>query len=201
MTNSAAENITAIGRPATSEPEQISGSLPTKRSGVVLADEQRDPLLDRLAQGARNAELSAEFGISSKQVQGVRMGCAREIAKRRAMPADGVTASEERHENPTTTASIEEIVRYLRQQDDVVVRHDDGYLVNGRFRMSAPELIARANRMRSRQSKPSFQLPGTGVEPATISRLNRHPLFLERSKPAESGHGGFQPVEIDTEGA
>jgi hypothetical protein len=50
-------------------------------------------------------------------------------------------------------------VRYLRQQDDVVVSAENGaFLVNGRFKLDLIELVARANRMRMRQGKPGFQL-------------------------------------------
>ena len=42
-----------------------------------------EQLLERLAQGARNAELASDFGLSTRQVQGIRMGSAREIARRR----------------------------------------------------------------------------------------------------------------------
>ena len=47
--------------------------------------------------------------------------------------------------------SIEEVVRFLRRQDDVVVRQNDGeFLVNGRFRLDIAQLVERANRMRAR---------------------------------------------------
>jgi hypothetical protein len=207
-----AENIAHIDGRATSsaqdfsEKGQLGGStfatLPTKRSGVALAGEERGRLLDRLAQGARNAELALEFGISPKQVQGFRMGCAREIAKRRATLADRGGQSAERHQHPTATASVDEIVRYLRQQDDVVVSQEDGwYLVNGRFRMSVTELMARANRMRSRQQKPAFQIPAGRVQLDSSSAQNRHPLFWETAS-SQRGPSGFrQPADTDTDSA
>ena len=59
----------------------------------------------------------------------------------------------------TRTASAEEVVRYLRQEDDVVVPQGTGqYLVNGRFQLSLTDLIDRANKMRSRQGKADFKL-------------------------------------------
>jgi hypothetical protein len=80
---------------------------------------------------------------------------------------------------------VEEIIRYLRQQDDVVVPQEDGsYLVNGRFRMSLAELSARANRMRSRQRKPAFELRGEQPN-ETNSSVNGHPLFWEKSAESE----------------
>jgi hypothetical protein len=56
-------------------------------------------------------------------------------------------------------ASPEDVVRFLRQQNDVVVSAgDDAYLVNGRCRENLVELTARANRMRRREKKPVFEL-------------------------------------------
>jgi hypothetical protein len=57
---------------------------PQKRTGLVLSPDQREQLLERLAQGATNAELASEFDLSARQAQGIRMGSAREIASRRS---------------------------------------------------------------------------------------------------------------------
>jgi DNA-binding NarL/FixJ family response regulator len=52
---------------------------------------------------------------------------------------------------------VTEVVRYLRQQDDVVVHQGNGvFLVNGRFRFETSELVDKANRIRQRQNKPLF---------------------------------------------
>lgn len=190
--------------------EQISTELavladsPIERNGMALSNDDRDRLLDRLASGARNAELAVEFGISAKQIQGLRMGCARQIARRRAALSDKATdESAEHDQDSTAAASIEEIVRYLRQQDDVVVAQEDGgYLVNGRFRMSAAELIARANRMRNRQRKASLQTLGTSIQPVRGSGPTRHPLFWENPARTERGpNGAVQPADTKTDDA
>lgn len=54
-----------------------------KPNGISLSTEMREELLERLAKGAKNSELAAQFGLSPHQVQGIRMGSAREIARRR----------------------------------------------------------------------------------------------------------------------
>jgi hypothetical protein len=129
-----------------------------KRTGLGLSPEKREQLLQRLAQGARNAELASEFGLSKQQVQGVRMGSARQISKRRH-----VADKQEQGSQPTpdSSTSVDEIVRYLRQQDDVVVPQDDGqFLINARFRLPLDKLVSRANRIRTRQGKPEFRLAG-----------------------------------------
>jgi hypothetical protein len=172
------------------------------RGGFPLAEDQRDRLLERLAEGARNAELVAEFGISPKQIQGIRMGCNREIAKRRIRLADKSSEPATQHQPANETASIDEIVRYLRQQDDVVVSQEDGwYLVNGRFRMSVAELAARANRIRSRQQKPAFQIPTADLQLRASSGQKRHPLFWDAALPQRGPNGFRQPPDNDTEGA
>jgi hypothetical protein len=162
---------------------EISGKLcaveePTtkKSTRLALPIKRRDQLLDRLAEDAKNAELAAEFGITSKQVQVIRMGCAREIAERRDLLTRKAVHPDRA---PRQSALIEDIVRYLRQQDDIVVAQENGeFLVNGRFRMPFEDLVARANRIRRRQGKPAFELPGgeTG-HPQTNSSANGHPLF------------------------
>jgi DNA-binding NarL/FixJ family response regulator len=72
----------ASNSPQSEHPPALPASKPPKQNLSVSA-EQREQLLERLAQGATNAELAAEFGLSSRQVQGFRMGSAREIAARR----------------------------------------------------------------------------------------------------------------------
>jgi hypothetical protein len=62
-----------------------------------------------------------------------------------------------------------DIVRYLRQRDDVVIRDGDTYLVNGRFRESLGQLADRANRIRSRQGLPPFLLLPTDLGSADTS--------------------------------
>ena len=75
---------------ARAQPEEHAADAPavgakplSRRTALALLPEQRDQLLQRLAHGARNAELASEFSLSVRQVQGIRMGSAREIARRR----------------------------------------------------------------------------------------------------------------------
>jgi hypothetical protein len=158
-----------------------------KSAGLALSMDRRDQLLDRLAQDAKNAELAAEFGVTSKQVQGIRMGCAREIAKRRDQRTRNPMHPDRA---PPQTARVEDIVRYLRQQDDVVVSQEDGsYLVNGRFRMSLAELTKRANRMRSRHRKPAFAFELLVDKPGPSEKKSSatgHPVFWKKPSPASA---------------
>lgn len=174
----------------------------TERNGLTLAEDQRDRLLQRLAEGARNAELAGEIGISARQIQGLRMGCAREIARRRAK-LDGQVQDPADRERVTEAASIDDIVRYLRQQDDVVVLQEEGgYLVNGRFRLSTAELTVRANRMRSRQGKLPFGMSRTGFPFDTSVAPRSHPLFWDEAAQTPSASNSYRrPGQLDTEGA
>jgi hypothetical protein len=150
------------------------------RTGLTLSAEHRERLLERLAEGAKNAELATQFDLSTRQVQGIRMGSAREIARRR----DQLGKKEAQPDQPAAlAASADDVVRYLRQQDDVVVPHGNGeFLVNARFPLSFAELIARANRMRTRQGKPAFESGGS--QPARVAAANGHPLFRGDDQPA-----------------
>ena len=59
-------------------------------------------------------------------------------------------------------ASADDVVRYLRQHDDIVIRGDKGiYLVNGRFYETLEQLVQRANRIRARRKLASFVLAST----------------------------------------
>lgn len=126
---------------------------PSTRTRLSLSEEQRERLLERMAEGVANAELAREFNLAAKQVQGIRMGSARKIAARRERQTKQATPVEEGQH----WAPVDDIVRYLRQQDDVVVPNGDGtYLINARFRLGFADLVDRANKMRRRQGKPEF---------------------------------------------
>lgn len=185
------------------------------RRGLVLSAEQRDRLLDRLANGARNAGLATEFGLAPRQVQGIRMGSAKEIAERREAVPNGTPLasdhsrdqpkpngtplpSDHAHEQPRLNgtpsgsdhsheqATADDIVRYLRQQDDIVVPQGEGaFLVNGRFRLELPELVARANKMRSRHGKPEFRLARELPAQKRVRQATRHPIFWEQESGSE----------------
>jgi DNA-binding CsgD family transcriptional regulator len=138
----------------------------------LISPEQRQELMIRMAKGASNAELAGEYGISPRQVQGIRMIAARTKGKRpqvsTAAPGPAAPAA----------AGLDEVVRYLRQQDDVVVPQGPGeFLLNGRFRMDTIELVSRANRMRSRQGKPAFRVNGHAPARPNPLRSGGHPMF------------------------
>ena len=115
----------STGEPVQAAQHRTRRRLPRRpkprQTGLALSLETREQLLDRLAVGATNAELAREFGLGARQVQGIRMGAAREIANRRNRQPKPLASPAE-----DTSASPEEDVRYLRQQDNVVVPQDEG---------------------------------------------------------------------------
>jgi len=154
----------SLGR--SDQPECREEASQAGHTGLSLSAADRDELLDLLASGAKNAELAHRFGLTPRQVQGIRMGSARRIAKRRQE-----TGTQQDKKVPETLpASIDDIVRFVRQQDDVVVPHGKGeFLVNGRFSLNLAELADRANRIRLRQGKPTFSLGD--VEPIASKEM------------------------------
>jgi len=149
-------------------------SAGTGKSKLLLTPEQRRRLVDRLAAGARNVELASEFGIAPRQVQGIRISQAR-LAK--------LSRNPEPRAPQNAPETIEGAVRFLRQQDDVVVPQDGGaFLVNGRFRLGAAELIERANRIRARQGQfGSKQIGGDRNQEEIRNPADCQPSFREIS--------------------
>lgn len=146
-------------------PKDQPGEKPrlAAQTRLALTAEQRERLMGRLAQGATNAELASEFGLSLRQVQGIRMNTARKNSKigREVGNPNSATQIDVQSALPT---SVDDVIRYLRQRDDIVVPRGDGeFLVNGRFQLSTAELVTRANKMRSRQGKPEFALADGGL--------------------------------------
>jgi hypothetical protein len=168
----AAVTTTAKVIPAENQGEaEVSGEDERpKQSSIALAPSRRNELLDRAAKGATNAELAAEFGLTPRQVQGLRMGAARRPTR---PPLDDAKTPDE-----TVSATVDDVVRYLRQQDDVVVSDGNGaFLVNGRLRLDLSELVAKANRARRRQNKPLFRTNGITQGTAPDAVGNGHPMF------------------------
>ena len=124
---------------------------------VLLEPEKKAAITARLEAGADNGQLACEFGLTPRQVQGFRMQVARRGKRSNAAAGEPLHASSlsSLMNSPWTDA----VVRYLRQQDDVIVAEGPGsFLVNNRFRLDYEQMLHRANRMRQRQGKPEFQI-------------------------------------------
>jgi len=140
----------------------ISGQIvaePGHRPELLLEPDRKAELQGRIAAGVPNADVAAEFGLTPRQVQGFRMQIARKAAsreKRRAETADQICYSSG-IATATRSPLVDEIIRYLRQQGDVVVGSpQSSFTVNNRFQLDFEQLLNRANKMRARQGKPDF---------------------------------------------
>jgi hypothetical protein len=135
---------------------QVRAPAPEGQPDPRALEIDKSAVMVRLEQGLSNAEVAAEFGLTQRQVQGYRMQMVR--CKPAARPA-----------------AAEDIVRYLRQQGDVIVGGGEGqFLVNGRFTLSVEELLERANRIRSREGK---ELLTTALSLLTIIPMSAYELF------------------------
>lgn len=140
------------------EEHDLSAPVPE----ALLSNTQKEELKARLAAGASNGEVATEFGLSLRQVQGFRMQLARKASR-----VEALEATDEAHAEPPEIVPhpspifVEDVVRYLRQQGDVVVRaKPTGFLLNGNGGLTFEQLLHRANRIRSRQGKPEFSMSG-----------------------------------------
>src|SRR5262249_15654041 len=60
-------------------------------------------------------------------------------------------------------ATFEDVMRFIRQSGDAVVRADGGYRVNQSTLLSPTELVDRANRKRRERTLPPFALETMGT--------------------------------------
>jgi hypothetical protein len=103
----------------------------------------------------------------------------------------------------SSVVSIDDLVRYLEQRGEIVVRETSGkFLVDGCFSENAEELLARANRMRTQQGLPRFALL-SGVEIGKASERDR-PALTGKAAPKrppsarERAEWGRQVIALPT---
>jgi hypothetical protein len=146
-----------------------AGARDAAVSKIRLDPAQRAEFERAIKAGAANHELAARFGLTPRQAHGFRIG----FARRKATPGPAtlgnkasphVEATERLQQEiflrqrPPQPPVMDDVVRFLRQQDDIVVRNGDGFLVNARLLLSAQELVARANAKRIALGKPPFSI-------------------------------------------
>jgi len=151
--------------------------MPQAALSSLLEPEKKAEISARLAAGDSNAQLAAKFGLTPRQVQGFRMQVGRRAKSKSAAinPQRQAAASAP---SLTNSPMIDEVVRYLRQQGDLVVADGPGmFLLNGLFRLDVDQLQHRANRMRQRQRKPEFQI---GERPMADGEAARGSAFRLR---------------------
>jgi hypothetical protein len=167
-----------------------------KQSSTGVPHEQ---ILEAINAGATNRELADRFGLTMRQANGMRIGLGRRKPRTSAAsePAgDGVDRPERgepelgRKDAPAET--IEDVVRFLRQLGDVVVRSGDNYLINSRHVVTPAELVERANRKRVDRGRRPFSVDSRGDRPSAAQAAppaGRLPAAIAvASAPAECMH-------------
>jgi hypothetical protein len=145
----------------------------------ALDEAQRTEFKRAIASGANNDELATRFGLTRRQAHGLRIGFARAKvggpAKRpeERRPLLNVAAEREQQESflrqkQPPAPTMDDVVRFLRQIGDVVVRNGEHYMVNYSLSLTTQELVMRANRKRAMTGKPAFELGNAERAPAAI---------------------------------
>jgi hypothetical protein len=177
-------------RPLASEPRAAGGATfsvaptvgarsdPAARKSALDAT-QRLEFKRAIASGANNDELAARFGLTRRQAHGLRIGFARAkagggFAAKRSDDLCNASAEREKQENflrqrLAQPPTIEDVVRFLRQIGDVVVRNGDNYIVNYSSSLTTQELVMRANRKRAANGKPPFEFSHADAPPAAVN--------------------------------
>jgi hypothetical protein len=143
-------------------------------AGKLLDVARRQAFIAALERGANNDELARTFGITRRQANGLRMGILKQrpglCPPRRptASPAKEIDRETElRLQNdflnrrPRVEETLEDVVRFLRQRDDVIVRSGQNFVVNG-AELSPAELLERANEKCQTLHRPPFPVSAAG---------------------------------------
>lgn len=165
----AADEFLGMGQPK-ALPSSNEKALSEGTSRAPDQDFQPVAMLPIVASGDDRAEQAAGHTSATDHIAGTAKNSSAAASDKREDISDTSDTEEvgseaECSEQQAAKASglavltgMDDIVRYLRQQDDVVVSVGTAsYLVNGRFELNPEELLARANKIRERQGKPLFQ--------------------------------------------
>jgi hypothetical protein len=173
----------AVARPsgaACVTPIGIKPDMAPRRSALDGA--QRHEFKLAIAAGASNDELATRFGLTRRQAHGLRIGFARakgggsSCRREEQKPHYNAAAEREQQDSflsrrPAPSPTMEDVVRFLRQIGDVVVRNGDHYLVNYSLSLTQEEMVVRANRKRAANGKTPFSLDGASSASAPPTSL------------------------------
>lgn len=125
-----------------------------------------------MAKGATNAELAEHFGLTKRQAHALRIGMKRRTRSHNSTPT-GAKPPLAATENALLGQIEADVVRFLRQIGDVVVKEGDLFAINSMLRLNFQELVTRANSKRLQRGKPTFDLPKqNGQNPAPFTNAN-----------------------------
>jgi hypothetical protein len=151
--------------------EEQALSVPAlSRGSRLLQGKALQDFTNAVSSGLANAELAGRFGITPRQANSLRMGIEKRLPHLRmtkvANPEKrGIDRGTElrmqeefldRRPKPPTT--FDDVVRFLRQRGDVVVRSGDVFVVNGHHTMTTTEIVDWANVKRRELGFPAFRV-------------------------------------------
>jgi|HubBroStandDraft_1064217.scaffolds.fasta_scaffold23667_2 hypothetical protein len=158
--------------------ERSGATKPVSKAKGLLSDEAlRRRFVNAIASGADNRRLAEEFCLSLRQANGLRLGMTRKRFPKHADRAPNPRV-EQQNSLPQMRESgqdpLDDVVRFLRQRDDVIVKRGDDFLLNSRHILTAAQLVERANRKRRELGKSEFiarPVSGNGEPPAVTPAL------------------------------
>lgn len=167
--------VAAAGAPA-KERASTDSARAARLRVPLLPSETRAAFAAVAATGVDNRELARRFQLTVRQAHAIRLSMARQRPEVRpqgnaganrsggaGMPRNGAAGREleesSLHQRSQQgAATIEEVIHFLRQRGDDVVKREGNFLVNGRLPMNADQLIARANQQRHRMGAMPFEV-------------------------------------------
>ena len=168
----AAERCATAAEPAPKQEATHAAEVITMQPppGVRLLEGDRlREFVAAAAAGVDNAELGRRFGLTPRQANGIRLGLTKRNILRRMVPkppapprpvidreAELRLQEDFLRRRGPMPKNIEDVIRFLRQRGDIVVRAKEGFLVNHRLPLTAAQLVERANGKLAQLGQPPF---------------------------------------------
>lgn len=159
-------------------------TMPSSGTERLLDAQQLQAFVTAAAEGVDNTELARRFGLTPRQANGIRLGLTRRnILRRMAKPAVAPRPAIDRatelqlqeaflRQKAPALKTMEDVVRFLRQRGDIVVRAGDEFLVNSRLTLTPQQLVDRANEKLSQLGQPLFTSEVWQTSPAAAHEFN-----------------------------
>lgn len=120
----------------------------------LLDKDTRTRFIQEASINSDNRHLAQIFGLSVRQAHAIRVGLSKFIAEARREIELQMQHDFLRNKS-AAGATMDDVVRYLRQINDVVVPNGQNYVVNYKLALTAEQLLERANaKRRERNQKP-----------------------------------------------
>jgi hypothetical protein len=128
----------------------------------LLDKETRSRFIHEAAVNPDNRHLAQLFGLSVRQAHAIRVGLSKFIADGRREIE--LQMQDDFLKNKSAAgATMDDVVRYLRQINDVVVPNGPNYVVNYKLALTAEQLLERANAKRRERKQAPLMLETAGL--------------------------------------